>query len=358
MKPRILLRARILAIALVMVLGGTTGVGSQPAPDERLVTFRTRTMGTWASLTLVTADSTAVADLAHDALLELHRVDSLMTNWTDISEVARLNREAAGAATMVHPEVFGLLATAQRIGHASGGAFDPTVEPLVRTWGFLAGQPRVPGADEIARALDHVGWRHVELDTLKGTLRLADPAVRIDLGGIAKGYGVDRVASLLTRAGVADALIDLSGNMVALGSPPGRPHWIIGIRDPFGGEVPLGRLALTDQAVATSGDYEQFVGVGGRRYGHILDPRTGWPAGGLVSVTVVTNSATAADGWATALFVMGSAAARDLASRRGELSVVLLEHGAEGATLWVEEDLRGVFTPASGLAATAHVRFF
>jgi thiamine biosynthesis lipoprotein len=324
---------------------------------ERPVTFRTATMGTWAALTLVAEDSTAVAGVAHRALLALHRVDSLMSNWTTTSEIARLNREASAGPVVVQPEVLDVLLAARRVGVASDGAFDPTVEPLVRVWGFLGGTPRVPDAAEIEAVRDRVGWRHVHLDATAGTLRLDGEGVRMDLGGIAKGYGVDRVGMVLADAGVADALVDLSGNMLLRGSPPGRDRWRIGIRNPAPGEPPLGRLDLTDTALATSGNYEQFVSRDGRRYGHILDPRTGWPATGLESVTVVTARAMDADVWATALLVMGPDAARALAGARDDLAVVLLERtAAGGAVLWVETALRTAFTPAVDLVP--ELRFF
>lgn len=340
---------------LILVLFLLTGAAAHAV--ERPVVFRTSTMGTWASLTLVTADSAAVAGPARQALQSLHRVDSLMTNWTTISEVARLNREAASGGTSVHPEVLDVLLTARRVGTASGGAFDLTVEPLVRAWGFLGGTPRVPADDEIAAALGVVGWRHVRLDSAASTLTLDDPGVRLDLGGVAKGYGVDRAAALLAASGVSNALVDLSGNMMLMGSPPGRSHWNIGIRNPDTDGPHMGRLALTGVALATSGNYEQFVSRDGRRYGHILDPRSGWPAEGLESVTVITARAVDADAWATALLVMGPASARDLASRRDDLAVVLLERTPAGdAILWVESALRDAFTPAS--IPDLELRFF
>ncbi len=350
-----------LAVSLMaaLLVAAVPPPAAAAAEASRAVTMRTRTMGTWAALTLVTADSAAVADLARDALLEFHRVDSLMTNWTDISEVARLNREATAGPVAVQPEVAEVLRTAARIGHDSGGAFDLSVEPLVRLWGFLGGTPQVPDSAAIDEARRLVGWNHVQVDTVAGTLALSQPGVRIDLGGIAKGYGVDLVAARLQAAGVRDALIDLSGNMMALGAPPGRSAWTIGIRDPADAERHLATLKLTGTAVATSGSYEQFVAAGGRRYGHILDPRTGWPAEGLVSVTVVTPRAVDADAWATALFVLGPEAARATAAARADLAVVLLEEGADGRLiLWVESALRDRFSPAAGLEASLTIRTF
>ena len=359
MKSRLIHTTAASLVAALLAAAVPAPATAAEAGQPRAVTMRTRTMGTWASLTLVTADSAAVADLARDALLEFHRVDSLMTNWTDISEVARLNREATAGPVNVQPEVAEVLRTAVRIGRDSGGAFDLSVEPLVRLWGFLGGTPQVPGDAAIDATRRLVGWQHVSIDTVAGTLALSGPGVRIDLGGIAKGYGVDLVAARLRAAGVEDALVDLSGNMMALGSPPGRPAWTIGIRDPGDAERHLGTLKLTGTAVATSGSYEQFVAAGGRRYGHILDPRTGWPAEGLLSVTVVTARAVDADAWATALFVLGPDAARATAAARADLAAVLLQQDAEGRLiLWVESALVDRFTPAAGLETILTIRTF
>ncbi|MBK7670513.1 MAG: FAD:protein FMN transferase [bacterium] len=145
-----------------------------------------------------------------------------MTNWTTTSEVARINSTAGAGATVVEPEVAAVLALAGDVTAASGGAFDITVEPLVRLWGFIGGKPQVPEAAALAAARGLVGWNRVSFESASGRLGLPDPGMRIDLGGIAKGYGVDRVAALLHRAGVTDALVDLTGNMAAIGTAPGR----------------------------------------------------------------------------------------------------------------------------------------
>lgn len=326
------------------------------APTPRPVVFHTPTMGTWASLTIVTADSAAVADVAYRSLAALHRVDSLMSNWTDDSEVERINREAARRAVAVEPEVAAVIARAIAVGRESGGAFDITVEPLVRAWGFLGGTPHVPPRGEIERARALVGLDNLRYDPATRTLRFARPGVRIDLGGIAKGYGVDAVAAILRGGGVEDALVDLSGNMVAMGDGAGHEGWTVGIRDPSLEREAVAVLRLFDQAVATSGNYEQFVAEGGTRYGHILDPRTGYPARGLASVTVVADHAVDCDAWATAFFVMGADSARALARARDDLSVVLITDAESGGVIWVEEALRDRFRLAGGVAAT--VRYF
>jgi thiamine biosynthesis lipoprotein len=316
-------------------------------------------MGTWATVTLVTPDSAAVSDLAYRSLLALHRVDSLMSNWTQTSEVARINREASTREVVVHPEVASVIALAQGVTRDTGGAMDITIEPLVRLWGFLGGPRRVPTPDEIAQALRSVGPGQLRFDPARGALRFHDPDTKIDLGGIAKGYGVDRVAEILRGAGAKDALIDLSGNMVALGNAPGKSGWSVGVRDPSGQRPYLGTIRLHDEAISTSGSYEQFVDVDGKRYGHIIDPRTGWPAEGLVSVTVVAPTAMQCDAWDTGLFVLGSEKARALAKTHDEFSIVVVEPRAGGGyVVWVEDSLRSRFKIESGTVSTITLHYF
>ena len=329
------------------------------ASRARPVVFRTQTMGTWATLTIVTADSAAVADLAYRSLLTLHHVDSLMSNWTQTSEVARINRMAAKEVVMVHPEVAAVLALAGHVTRDSDGAMDITVEPLVRLWGFLGGPRRVPTQSEITQALASVGPDKMRFNFERTTIRFIGPNTQIDLGGIAKGYGVDLVAEGLRRAGTSDALVDLSGNMVALGNAVGKDGWSVGIRDPSGRLPYLGTVLLQRQAISTSGNYEQFVDVDGKRYGHIIDPRTGWPAQGLASVTVVSASAALCDAWDTGLFVLGSEKARAVAKAHDEFAVVIVEPAPSGGyVVWVEESLRSRFKAEPGTTGTISLRYF
>jgi thiamine biosynthesis lipoprotein len=306
-------------------------------------------MGTYANVTIVTADSAATAPIARRAHAAFARVDSLMSNWTTTSEVARINREA-GHEVVVQPEVAVVLDASLRLWRESDGAFDITVEPLVRAWGFLGGRPRVPDSAAAAAAFRRVGARQVAWDSTRRTVRFANDSVRIDLGGIAKGYGVDAAAAELRRHGVANALVDLSGNMVAMGAAPGADGWRIGVRDPRDRTPHFARIHLRDRAISTSGKYEQFVAANGETYGHILDPRTGRPSSGLISVTVVARTALDADAWDTPLFVLGPEAARRKAIERDDIDVVLVVPGDGIDTVWVERSLERSFAmdPAAG----------
>lgn len=325
----------------------------------RTIPFRTRTMGTWGAVNIVTPDSAAVADPALASLLVFHHVDSLMSNWTETSEVARINREAGHGAIKLDGEVAGVVASALDVSRATDGAEDITVEPLVRLWGFLGGKPRVPAADEITALLPRVGYGKIRLDARTATIAFTRDDVRIDLGGIAKGYAVDGAANVLRRAGITNALVDLTGNMMAIGSAPGHDGWVVGVRDPSNQESHLLRVHLHDEGISTSGDYEQFIDAGGKRYGHIIDPRTGWPAQGVSSVTVVSKSALTCDAWDTGLFVLGPAKARRIAKSRDDIAIIVIEPAAGGHFLiWIEDSLRKNVEIDAATTASDEVRYF
>jgi len=345
--------AQCLLIGALLALNPVAVTGA----DDSTWSFSTRTMGTVATLQLAGADSVATSNLAYDALVRFHHADSLLSNWTQDSEIARVNREAGSGWIKLHPELQLILSTADTVHRESSGAFDPTIEPLVRLWGFLGGTPHVPPEIEIEAILDLVSWQRVQLEADR--IRFDGAGVGLDLGGIAKGYGVDDAAARLDSAGASSFLLDLSGNMIARGAPPQRELWRIGIRDPRDLLPHLGTLAVIDVALATSGDYEQFVADSGIRYGHILDPRTGWPVEGMAQVTVLAGSAMLADAWATALFVLGPDAARDLAAGRDDLSCILIERGESAAlTVWIEDSLSSVYTPHPDLGEDITLRWF
>jgi len=320
-----------------------------------------RSMGTAGSIILVGSDSVATAAAARAAQDAFARVESLMSNWTTTSEVARINREAAAGPAHMSDELSAVVAEGMRTWRASDGAFDITVEPLVRAWGFIGGPRRVPSRAESDSARVLVGsGTQLAFDSLAHTLRFRRPGVRIDLGGIAKGYAVDAAAESLRARGVRDALVDISGNMFALGAPAHADRWRIGIRDPRDRVPYFARLQLgSREGISTSGKYEQFVAHNGRTYGHIMDPRTGQPADGLISVTVIAPSAMTADAWSTALFVLGPEEARRKARARADLSAILVVPGEDGIdTVWVESSLRGRFALENESRAPFRVEYF
>lgn len=205
-------------------------------------------------------------------------------------------------APVSDPDILAVVRTALEIGVASDGAFDITVFPLVQTWGFDSDSPRRPDKAKLKDAVRRVGPDCLTLEN--GEMRRLADGVGVDLGGIAKGYAVAEAARVLREEGITSALIDAGGDLYAMGNHYGKP-WKIGIRDPKGPGL-IETLDLVDSAVATSGDYERFFEEDGRKYHHILNPKTGLPAQGLSSVTIVGNDPVLADGYATAVLAMGT----------------------------------------------------
>lgn len=325
----------------------------------RSVAYLGRAMGTYTRIVLVTPDSAASLPLAREGQASFVRIDSLMSNWTNTSEVARINREAGQGATHVQEEVARVIALSIKTWRESDGANDITVEPLMRVWGFLGGKPHVPSPEDATAAYKKVGAGKLVFDAAAGTLRFSNPETKIDLGGIAKGYSVDVVADTLRARGIANALVEISGNMRALGHPPDAPAWRIGIRDPRDRMQYFARLPLLPgEGISTSGKYEQFVAQGGETYGHIMDPRTGRPADGLISVTVVAPSAMMADAWDTPLFVLGPAAARHKLKERDDIAAILVAPGDGVDTVYVERTLEGRFTLEPQATRLFHVIYF
>ncbi len=204
------------------------------------------------------------------------------------------------------PEVFSLLATSLDYARRSEGGFDITVGPLMRAWGFFRGAGHYPTAAELARARANVGWQHVALDSSARTVRFDRAGAELDLGGIGKGYAVDRVVAVLREANVRAALVDAgSSTLFALGAPPGRHGWRV--RVPYAAERSrtLTTVELRDQSLSTSGNYEKFFRLNGRVYCHIMDPRTGEPVQGTMQTTVIAPTGTASDALSTTTFVLG-----------------------------------------------------
>lgn len=261
-----------------------------------------------------------------EAARELQRLDALWSVGKPDSDLARLN---AGKTQTVSAETAALLERALDISRETGGLFDATIYPLVELWGFPTDEPHVPADTDIAATLPLVDSARV---TLAGERVDLSPGQKLDLGGIAKGYASARVMDIFRAHGVESGMVSLGGNVQTHGVKPDGSPWRIGIRDPEGSAGSyLGVLSVEDKAVITSGGYERFFEEDGRRYIHILDPRTGWPAqSDLQSATVVSADGVLADALSTALYIMGSEeAAAFWADRADQFDMVLLTQSGQ-----------------------------
>jgi thiamine biosynthesis lipoprotein len=263
-------------------------------------------MGTVVQVSLAGTDAGRADELSARCQGMLEGLEDRLSFFRPGSDVSRLNAAETGSYVPVGPDLQALVALSLRFGELSGGAFDVTVGPLMRLWGFGGGHglTNVPSDEAIVQAVTRVGYTAIA--TNAAGVALLKPGMKIDLGGIAKGYAVDRCCDALRQGGARDFLVNLGGNLRAYGSPaPGRA-WRIGVRNPFNTDALLGTLELPEGwATATSGNYERFVTVDGRRYSHIMDPRTGRPVEGMAGVTVLAPTAVETDGLSTTLFVLG-----------------------------------------------------
>jgi FAD:protein FMN transferase len=240
-----------------------------------------------------------------EAFAAVAEVDRVMSNWKADSEISVANRGAGTGAVRLGDPLFAVIEAGLEVAARSGGAFDPTIGPAVRAWGFRTHVPHLPSDEELTSLRGLVGFHGVALDARARTMRFARAGMEVDLGGIAKGFAVELAAGAIRRRGLAGC-VDAGGNQYMLGRPPGKPGWTVGVRDPdHPGEL-LGTLDLPEGSVSTSAENANFVTIAGRRYGHILDPRTLRPAeSGVLSVTLYSPDATLADAVSTAALVLG-----------------------------------------------------
>ena len=251
-------------------------------------------------------DAAALPGILDEAFDEVDRIDRLMSHYKADSPLSRINQEAAQHPVIVEPELFDFIGEAMRYHRESDGAFDITVGPLMKAWGFFRGEGHLPTDDDLAAARRHVGGAHVRLNPLQKTIAFDAAGVELDLGGIAKGYAVDRVAGLLKRRHVAAALISAGGSTIyGLGAPPGANAWDVDLQDPIDSRKSAFAIALKDRALSVAGSSEKAFEAGGVRYSHIMDPRTGKPAQGVLSVAVLAATGTAGDALDDAFYVLG-----------------------------------------------------
>lgn len=308
---------RVVGALLTAALLGL--VPGAPAGETTQIRY---VMGT---LWTIEAKGPAVERAVERAFDEVRRLDALWSTYKPDSELSRVNRKAGAGWVQVSVETFAMLERALGYAKRSAGAFDPTVGPLIEAWGFKHLDYRVPESPVLESARARIGYGRVELDAARG-VRFSRPGMSLDLGAIAKGTAVDRALERLRREGIVGGRVDAGGNQGVFGRPEQGDVWLFGVKHPREEEGVLGVVGLTQGAVSTSGDAERGFWKDGVRYGHILDPRTGQPASGVLSVTVVAPTAEAADAWSTALYVLG---------REAGLAFLAREH-PDARALYVE----------------------
>ena len=270
-------------------------------------------MGTFAHVVAVAQDSGTAKKCVRAAIDEIHKVDNLMSDYKSESEISRINNRAYEKPVKVSESTYEVLQRSIEFSTITDGAFDITVGPLVALFREAKESKVAPSEQQIAQARLKVGFEKLKLDSENRTVQFSENGMLLDLGGIAKGYAIDKAIEAARSNGAIGAMVDIGGDIRCFGLPPkGRDHWLIGLQDPNAAieSIPGGGLRLvlkiTNAAVATSGDYQQFVLIEGKRYSHIMDRKTGTSTEGLSSVTIISDNATDADALATAISVMGA----------------------------------------------------
>ncbi|MBT3192944.1 MAG: FAD:protein FMN transferase [Verrucomicrobia bacterium] len=334
-----------ISIPLVGIAILLSACSKDPAPPAEQSWL---TMGTFASVTVRSDDAEHLAYYHETTSHAFDELNQLLSVYLPDSEISQLNGSTGMVA--ISQETLTMLQETVRYAHGTSGAFDPTVSPLIQLWGFSGGSAPsgFPAAEIIAGALEQTGYQHLKLSPASPLSSMAGfdrPGMSIDLGGIAKGFAVDRAYGRLTETRPANALINLGGNIRCHGkATPERP-WRIGVRHPFDTSLTIGALTMqSGMAVATSGNYERFVTIDGERYAHIVDPRTGCPVKGMAGVTALSTSATEADALSTALFVVGIEGAPALLKALPTTHALLVPDRTP-MEIWVSPGFQEVFTP-------------
>ncbi|HUS64489.1 MAG TPA: FAD:protein FMN transferase [Kofleriaceae bacterium] len=300
------MRAVAFVLALCAVSGAARADKPKPAPSGKHH-FQAQSMGTVVDVTLWTHDGAEASAAADAVFAEFRRIDTLMSNWVDTSDVSRINAAAgSGARVTVSDETLKVVMASQAVARKTGGAFDITVGAYRGLWKFDQEMDgTLPAPAEVAARRKLTGWRDVVVDARRKSVRLRRKGMAITLGGIAKGYAVDRGVAILRERGHVDFIVQAGGDLYVSGTKGGQ-RWRVGIRDPRGSrEATFALTEVENRTFSTSGDYERGFVKDGVRYHHILDPKTGQPARLSRSVTVIAKDALTADAWDTALFVLG-----------------------------------------------------
>lgn len=282
-------------------------------------------MGSSFEITVVAEDEDFAKESLAIAKKEIIRIEDLISSWDQKSETSRINRNAGIAAVEVSKELFDLIFRAQQISKLSSGAFDLTFAAIDKLWNFDGKESEMPNPDTLKASVFHIGYQLIELDEESLTVFLPKKGMKIGFGAIGKGYAADRAKQLLVERGVLGGIINASGDMNTWGTKPDGSSWTIGIVNPMNKKKVFSWFSLEHNAVVTSGDYEKFTQINGRRYSHIIDPRTGIPSQGIVSCTVFAGKAELADAIATAIFVMGVESGLFLIDQLPNIEAILID---------------------------------
>ncbi len=293
-------------------------------PQETFV--RTlKLMGSRYEISVVATNQEEGDRFIDQAVAEISRIEKSISSWDPDSQTSKINRNAGIAPVKVDPELFQLIERAVQISKITDGAFDISYAAMDRIWTFDGSLQTMPEEETIRQSVAKVGYENMVLDKAEQTVFLKLPGMKIGFGAIGKGYSADRAKALLKDKGVVAGMINASGDLNCWGEKPDGTPWMVGITNPLNKNKVFAWFPIQNDAVVTSGDYEKFVVLNGKRYAHIIDPRTGYPSSGLASVSMFAPSAELADALATSVFVMGIEAGINLIDQLAGIECIVVD---------------------------------
>ncbi len=286
-------------------------------------------MGSRFDITVVANNEAEGNEYIDLAVSEISRIEKMISSWDSLSETSTIIRNAGIKAVKVDKELFDLISRAIKISELTDGAFDISYASMDRIWKFDGTMKKLPTEEEVATSVAKVGYKNIILNTSEQTVFLKNRGMRIGFGALGKGYAADKTKQLLISKGVNAGIINASGDLTTWGKQPDGTSWMIGITNPLNGNKVFSWFPLDNNAVVTSGNYEKFAVLNGKRYSHIIDPRTGWPASGLTSVTIFAPKAELADALATSVFVMGRETGIDFINQLPGIECVMVDENGK-----------------------------
>jgi len=282
-------------------------------------------MGSRFDITVVANDSIQANKYIDTAVAEISRIEKLISSWDDNSQTSEINHNAGIKPVKVDKELFDLIERAIGISKLTDGAFDISYASMDRIWKFDGSMTKMPSKEEIIASVEKVGYQNIILDKKNSTVFLKLKGMKIGFGAIGKGYSADKAKNLLISKGVSSGIINASGDMNTWGKQPNGNEWKVAITNPMDKNKVFALLPITNGAVVTSGNYEKYVNFNGKRFTHIIDPRTGYPSTGIISVTVFAPKAELADALATSVFVMGKEAGLDRINQLPKIECIIID---------------------------------
>lgn len=286
---------------------------------------KTFMLGSPFEMTVVATDTIQANQYISQAIEEVKRIEHLISDWIPITQISKVNQNAGIVPVKVDQEVFELIERAIKISKLTNGAFDISYASMDKIWKFDGSMKEMPTEEAIKNSVAKVGYQNIILNEKESTIFLKNKGMKLGLGGIGQGYIADKVKALLIESGCKSGIVNVSGDIFAWGKQPDGKPWTVAIVNPMNKNKVFATFPLEDSAVETSGSYEKFVTFNGKRYSHIIDPRTGYPATGIVSVSVFAKTTELADALATGIFVLGIEVGLDLVNQIKGIECIIVD---------------------------------